>query len=111
MKSLSNNLDQQEVLQRLRQVKPESARRWGKMTAAQMICHLNDSFKSVMGERSASSVNNILGPNLIKWVALYLPIRWPHGVPTRPENDQRRAARSRLILLPTSASWKRWSIA
>ena len=55
MKPLSNNLDKQEVLQRLRQVKPESARGWGKMTAAQMICHLNDSFKSVMGERSASS--------------------------------------------------------
>src|SRR5207244_8793378 len=64
----------------------ESARRWGKMTAAQMICHLNDSFKAVIGERSASSVKNILGPNLIKWVALYLPIRWPHGVPTRPED-------------------------
>ena len=30
----------------------------------------------------------IPGPNLIKRVALYLPIHWPHGVPTRPENDQ-----------------------
>jgi hypothetical protein len=88
MKSLRNNRDKQEVLQRLRLVRPESARRWGKMTAAQMVCHLNDSFKAVIGERSASSVSNILGPNLIKWVALYLPIRWPHGVPTRPENDQ-----------------------
>jgi hypothetical protein len=88
MKSLSNQFHKQELLERLRLVRPDSARRWGKMTAAQMICHLNDSFKSVMGERSASSVSNILGPNLIKWVALYLPIRWPHGVPTRPENDQ-----------------------
>ena len=88
MKSLSNNLDKQEVLKRLHLVKQESPRCWGKMTAGQMICHLNDSFKSVMGERPASSVSNILGPNLIKWVALYLPIRWPHGIPTRPENDQ-----------------------
>jgi Protein of unknown function (DUF1569) len=88
MKTLSNNLDKQEVLRRLRLVGPDSARRWGKMTAGQMVCHLNDSFKAVIGERSASSVNNILGPNLIKWVALYLPIHWPHGVPTRPENDQ-----------------------
>jgi len=88
MKSLANNLDKQEVLQRLRLVKPESARRWGKMTSSQMVCHLNDSFKSVIGERPVSSVSNILGPNLIKWIALYLPIHWPHGVPTRPENDQ-----------------------
>jgi hypothetical protein len=88
MKTLSNSLDKQEVLQRLRLVKPESPRRWGKMTAPQMVCHLNDSFKAVIGERPASSVNNILGPNVIRWVALYLPIRWPHGVPTRPENDQ-----------------------
>ncbi len=88
MKSLANNLDKQEVLQRLRLVKPESARRWGKMTSSQMVCHLNDSFKSVIGERPVSSVSNILGPNLIKWIARYLPIHWPHGVPTRPENDQ-----------------------
>ena len=88
MKTLSNNLDKQELLQRLSLVRPESSRRWGKMTAGQMVCHLNDSFKAVIGERSASSVSNRLGPNLIKWIALYLPIHWPHGVPTRPENDQ-----------------------
>lgn len=88
MKSLLNNLDKRELLRRLRLVRPDSARRWGKMTAAQMVCHLNDSFKAATGEKSVSPVNNIFGPNLIKWVALYLPIRWPHGVPTRPEMNQ-----------------------
>jgi Protein of unknown function (DUF1569) len=88
MKTLSSNLDKQEVLQRLHVVRPESPRRWGKMTAGQMVCHINDSFKSVIGERPVSSVSIIFGPNLIKWIALYLPIPWPHGLPTRPENDQ-----------------------
>src|SRR5258708_1214158 len=88
MKSLKNSLDKQEGLRRLRLVKPESGRRWGKMTAGQMIFPLNDSFKASIGNRSPTPDNNILGPNLIKWVAIYLPIRWPHGGPTRPENDQ-----------------------
>lgn len=88
MKSLANRVDKEEVLKRLRLVRPESRRRWGKMTAGQMVCHLNDSFKAAIGERSVSSVNFVFGPNLMKWFALYVPIRWPHGVPTRPEMSQ-----------------------
>ena len=111
MKSLSNNLDKQELLQRLGLIKPESARRWGKMTAGQMVCHLNDSFKAVIGERPVTSVNNILGPNLIKWVAL--TCRSAGRMASRPDRKtiRRLAARSQLISPPMSANWKSWSIA
>lgn len=88
MKSLVKRPDTDEVLKRLRQVGPDSQRRWGKMSAHQMVCHLNDSFKVAIGERSVTAVSRMLPGRLVKWFALYAPIRWPHGVPTRPEMNQ-----------------------
>jgi len=58
------------------------------MNAAQMICHLNDSFLCVMGERPVSIDPNFRARKLVKWVALEVPLQWPHGVRTRPEIDQ-----------------------
>jgi uncharacterized protein DUF1569 len=91
MKTLGNESDRNAVLGRLRRIQPDSQRRWGKMTPHQMVCHLNDSFKSVIGERDVSvRQTNALARTLIRWIALYAPFKWPHGVPTMPENDQER---------------------
>jgi hypothetical protein len=60
------------------------------MTAPQMVCHLTDSFRGVMGEKSVSAATGLFQRTLMKWAALYVPVRWPHGVPTRPEMDQER---------------------
>jgi hypothetical protein len=58
------------------------------MSAHQMICHLCDSCRVATGERRASNVGGLLHRTLMKWIALYLPVRWPPGIPTRPEVDQ-----------------------
>ena len=46
MRTLLNDRDQKEVLDRLSKVRPDSQRRWVSMSAHQMICHLrvNDRF-------------------------------------------------------------------
>ena len=89
MKRLDNTEDKAMVLDRLRQITPGSQRQWGKMTPHQMICHLNDSFKSVIGERELNGdKSNLLTRSVVRWLALYAPLKWPHGVPTMPENDQ-----------------------
>jgi hypothetical protein len=89
MKRLDNTADKAMLLDRLRQMTPASQRRWGKMTPHQMICHLNDSFKSVIGEREFyGDKSNLLTRTVVRWLALYAPLKWPHGVPTMPENDQ-----------------------
>jgi len=91
MKTLNNDGDKAVVLKRLRQVRPDSQRRWGRMTPHQMICHLNDSFKSVVGERQLSGdKSNLLTRSVVRWIALYAPLKWPHGVPTMAENDQEK---------------------
>jgi hypothetical protein len=95
MKSLGNANDKQEVLTRMQLLQPDSGRRWGKMTPHQMICHLNDSFKSVIGEREVlGDKSNLLTRSVVRWIALYAPLKWPHGVPTMPENDQEQGGTS-----------------
>lgn len=91
MRTLNNQSDKEDILSRLRQVKPDSQRCWGKMTPHQMICHLSDSFKSVIGEREISGdKSNLLTRTVVRWIALFAPMKWPHGVPTMAENDQER---------------------
>jgi hypothetical protein len=73
---------------RIQRLSPDARARWGRMTACQMVCHLNDSFRVAMGEKYASPASNILQRTFIRWVALRTPLRWPPGVPTRPEIEQ-----------------------
>jgi len=71
MRSLANESDKTAVLGRLRALKPDSARRWGKMSPHEMVCHLNDSFKAAIGTKPVSSVNtNMLIRTLARWFAL-----------------------------------------
>lgn len=80
-----------EVLARLRRIGTDSERRWGTMTAHEMICHLSDSFRAVMGERAASTVPaRALTRRLVRFIALHLPFRWPQGIPTMAEVDPKR---------------------
>ena len=58
------------------------------MTPHQMVCHLNDGFKGVIGEKEVESKANIFTTTVVKWVALYLPIPWLKGFKTVPEFDQ-----------------------
>ena len=88
MKTLADARDKAEIIDRLHQVTADSQRRWGRMTAHQMICHLGDSHRTVMGERVAGRRDNAFSRTVMKWLALKLPLQWPHGVKTTPENDQ-----------------------
>lgn len=88
VKSLRDPQCRNELVGRLARLRPDTPRCWGKMTAAQMICHLNDSFLGIMGDRPMEIPAGFSFWPMLKWVALYAPMRWPKGVPTRPEFDQ-----------------------
>ena len=90
MKTLARQCDNAEILRRLRTVRPDSVRRWGRMSAHQMVCHLADAFRAVTGEKLVSPDTRLLNRTIIKWAALYVPLQWPAGIPTRPELDQER---------------------
>jgi hypothetical protein len=87
VKALSDPQIKAEILSRLRRLRPDAPRLWGKMTAGQMICHLNDSFCCVMGDKAMTPLRFSFW-RWFKGVALYMPMHWPHGVGTPPELKQ-----------------------
>ncbi len=90
MKTLARAHDKADVLQRLRRVRPDSVGRWGRMSAHQMVCHLSDAFRMALGRKPVSHASGVLQRTILKWIVLYVPLRWPPGILTRPEIDQER---------------------
>lgn len=87
MKTLARARDKAELIDRLRLVRPDSVRRWGRMSAHQMICHSRDAIRMAIGEMAVSDATSLAQRTLVKWIALRLPFRWPAGIATRPELD------------------------
>ena len=88
MKTLQNHADKQELRRRLAMIRPDSTRRWGRMSAPQMIAHLNDAFEMSMGLRRVTAARLPYPRTLLRWTALWVPIPWPHGFPAAPELNQ-----------------------
>src|SRR5262245_48188406 len=77
----------EQLLARLDRLRPDSARRWGRMNAHQAVCHLNDSLKAALRERPVQARTLTLRRRVVRFVAFTLPLRWPHGYRTSPEMD------------------------
>lgn len=88
MKTLSNSASKQEIDHRLFQIQPDSKRLWGRMSAHQMICHLSDGFRLYMGEKHAEPLGGIYPSRVLRWISLWVPLRWPKGFQTMKELDQ-----------------------
>jgi uncharacterized protein DUF1569 len=89
VKRLSEPDVRRQVIERLRLVRADTPRRWGRMTAPQMVCHLSDSFRGLLGEREGDP----MPPRprwlqlLVRGIALHSPLPWPRGLPTTPAVD------------------------
>jgi hypothetical protein len=90
MKSLAQPGDKADIVRRLQALGPDSSRRWGRMTVQQMVCHLADNARVALLQRSVSVYTPWWARTVLKWGALWAPVQWPSGIPTRPELDQVR---------------------
>ena len=54
MKTLARERDREDVLRRLRILRPDSVRRWGRMSAPQVVCHLADAFRMLIDQLPVS---------------------------------------------------------
>ncbi len=90
MKHLGSAATQAEVVARIRTVRPDSPGKFGTMSAPQMVVHCTDSFRVALGLRAVSTGGSVIERAIIKYIALYAPITWPPGYPTRPEVDPTR---------------------
>jgi hypothetical protein len=71
------------ILQRIRALRPDSERRWGKMTVDQMLWHVNEALESALGKIALPPDKTPLPRALMKFLILNVP--WPKGAPTTPQ--------------------------
>jgi hypothetical protein len=89
MKKLSDSQARKEILDRLQRITPDCPRRWGRMSAHEMICHLADAFRGAVGEIQVTPGSGPLPGPVLKFFALRVPLKWPRDIQTRPEVDQK----------------------
>lgn len=73
---------------RLHRLTAATPRKWGKMTAGGMLCHVRDAYEVAFGEKAVSEASNIFWRTIMKWAGLWSPSPWPRGLATRPEVEQ-----------------------
>jgi hypothetical protein len=56
MKTLLNRRDKEEIIARVQAVRPTSPRRWERMSAHQMVCHLTGRVQDVHGPETRAPV-------------------------------------------------------
>lgn len=88
MKTLATVQDRAAIHARIKSLSLSDQRRWGKMSAHGMVCHLADCFRLCLGEKTASDATGVLQRSLLKWAALRLPVPWAKNFSTRPELEQ-----------------------
>jgi hypothetical protein len=88
VKTLMNASDRAAIEARLAALRPDSPKRWGRMSVGGMVCHLTDAFEICLGERPADRVPRLHERTLIRLVALHTPMPWPKGVKTVGACDQ-----------------------
>ena len=71
-----------QVLERVKTLRPDSNRRWGKMTVDQMLWHVSDAMALSIGDLTVPPGKPPLPPALLKFIVLNLP--WGKGNPTHP---------------------------
>ncbi len=75
------------LIDRLQSLDPEAERRWGTLSAGEMLCHLADGNDWLRGRRQASATELGRARPVLKWIALYSPLRWARGAATDPAVD------------------------
>jgi hypothetical protein len=89
-KTLANAADCEEIRRRIAALTPESRRMWGTMSIGGMLCHVDDSYRAVMGKTPFSSVKMGMPPKLVKFMALRMPMQWPRNLMTSESVRQGR---------------------
>ena len=84
MKTLWDASARQELRDRLGRLTPSANRRWGKMSAPQMVAHLVDSMRMANGEIEIPSKKLPLRFTPIKQLVIYLA-PFPKSAPTAPQ--------------------------
>jgi hypothetical protein len=89
MKTVADSAVRQSLVARLHALRPDSGRRWGTLTPHEMLCHLGDAAEMVLLIRPRTEAVPQRQRSIVKLLALWSPVRWPHGWATNSMHDPR----------------------
>ena len=104
-RSIFNAKDRQSIHSRLNALDPAARAQFGRMTPAEMICHMKDALEVATGAAPSKIIpSGLSNPLLRRLVIYYMP--WPKGkvktapemLKTRPEAWEADRARLRALL-------------
>ena len=73
-----------DIRARLQRLTPDASARWGRMSALQMLCHLNSWMDMAMGDLVIAPRRLVVRFPVVKQFVVYL-MPLPKGLPTAPE--------------------------
>lgn len=74
--------------QRLQALRPDTPRRWGTLTAHEMLCHVADAADAVLDPDAKRP--EVGAKPILKWIALRSGLPWPKGFQAPTRIDQRK---------------------
>ena len=77
------------LIARLQALQPDTERRWGTLTAGEMLCHLGDGQEWLL-EQSGKPTPEVKPRPVLKWIALYSPLPWSKRAQTDASVDPKR---------------------
>lgn len=89
MPTLHDPANRGSIVSRIRALRPDSERRWGKMTVDQMLWHVNEALAGALGKISLPPEKAPLPRPIMKFLVINLP--WPKGAPTSAPYKARAA--------------------
>jgi len=72
-----------DVVKRIRALRPDSLRQFGKMSVDQMLWHVNCALENAVGKRPIAAAKIPIPKPVLKFMVMNLP--WKKGNPTAPE--------------------------
>ncbi len=84
MKTFWDAATRDDICRRVERLTANTPPQWGKMTAPQMIAHLNDAMRMAIGELPCERKNVPIRYFPLKQLLIYA-LPWPKGAPTAPE--------------------------
>ncbi len=90
MKTVADGHVLHTLVARLRTVSSQNERRWGTLSAHEMLCHLGDATAMVLGTRPRQEPPPVRTRRIVKLLGLWCPIPWPRGWSANPAHDPKR---------------------
>lgn len=86
VRTLLNDEDRSQVIERLGRVQPNAQPAWGSLDAPRMICHVADQLRVALGDVPTKPVHTFLTRTLLKFLVVNTGFQAPRGkVRTAPE--------------------------